>query len=51
MLNFHVVRVLKFGYIVGYIGLEQAYISPNLKSTNLALGIIATRIAKDLSCG
>jgi hypothetical protein len=50
ILKFHVVKVLEFGYIVGYLGPEQAYISPNLKSANLALGTIATRIAKDLSC-
>jgi hypothetical protein len=37
--------------MIGYSGPEQAYISPNLKSANLALGIITTRIAKDLSCG
>ena len=37
--------------MIGYSGPEQAYISPNLKSANLALGIMTTRIAKDLSCG
>jgi len=37
--------------MIGYLGPEQAYISPNLKSANLALGIMATRIAKDLSHG
>jgi hypothetical protein len=37
--------------MVGYLGPEQAYISPNLKSANLAPGTMAMGIAKDLSCG
>ena len=37
--------------MIGYSGPEQAYISPNLKSANLAPGIMTTGIAKDLSCG